>query len=231
MGLATARPRRNKMNCQVRLTSSCRMNNKCLRRTLMLCEVVCGVIFILGIFYYCRQESSPRVYIISRDSAKDSETELIDTKLQDERQDDSPTVNHVTDHVNNITKLQDARDSSATFSIHQSEKKASDSPPTRLAKLIQSSTKSLLHPFIQLNSTHINGKLLELVDVKWNKNIYFSVKTTGKYFSDRLSALIPTWFQVVNKKTVSSLLFGICYRPCVFHGPANVDEFWWQNTN
>ena len=56
------------------------------------------------------------------------------------------------------------------------------------------------------DSNHINGKLLEPVDIQWDKNIYFSVKTTTKNFKTRLSYLIATWFQVVNKKMVSTRL-------------------------
>jgi len=41
------------------------------------------------------------------------------------------------------------------------------------------------------------------VDVKWDRNIYFSVKTTAKYFKERLSVLITSWFQVINKEMVS----------------------------
>jgi len=79
--------------------------------------------------------------------------------------------------------------------------------PTNQVKLTDGLTeadlKSLSSVGIQINSTHVNGKLLEPVDIKWDRNIYFSVKTTTKYFKERLSALIPTWFQVVNKKMVS----------------------------
>ncbi|XP_065900892.1 beta-1,3-N-acetylglucosaminyltransferase manic fringe-like [Dysidea avara] len=53
------------------------------------------------------------------------------------------------------------------------------------------------------DSNHINGKLLEPVDIQWDKNIYFSVKTTTKNFKTRLSYLIATWFQVVNKKMLT----------------------------
>jgi len=56
---------------------------------------------------------------------------------------------------------------------------------------------------INMNSTHVNGKRLERVDVNWDKNIYFSVKTTSKYYRERLSVSITTWFQLVNKKMVS----------------------------
>ena len=56
---------------------------------------------------------------------------------------------------------------------------------------------------LKFDANHINGKLLEPVDVQWDNNIYFSVKTTTKNFKTRLSYLIATWFQVVNKKMVS----------------------------
>ena len=54
-----------------------------------------------------------------------------------------------------------------------------------------------------MDGTHIKGKLLERVDVGWDNNVYFSVKTTAKFYEARLSVLMLTWFQTVNKNMVS----------------------------
>ena len=42
--------------------------------------------------------------------------------------------------------------------------------------------KSILSYVIQMNSTHVNSKLLERVNVEWDRNIYFSVKTRWGLF-------------------------------------------------
>jgi len=54
----------------------------------------------------------------------------------------------------------------------------------------------------EMNSTHIWGIPMEPVDVKYENNIFFSVKTTDAYFITRLLLLMLTWFQVVNKDKV-----------------------------
>ena len=55
---------------------------------------------------------------------------------------------------------------------------------------------------IGINTTHINGILMEPVNVNYTKNIYFTVKTTHKYYTDRLLPLMLTWLQTVDKNKV-----------------------------
>ena len=55
----------------------------------------------------------------------------------------------------------------------------------------------------EMNATHINGILMEPVDAKYARNIYFTVKTTHKYYTERLFPLMSTWLQVVDKNKVS----------------------------
>ena len=54
-----------------------------------------------------------------------------------------------------------------------------------------------------INATHINGTLMESVNVNYTRNIYFSVKTTHKYYTERLFPLLLTWLQTVDKNQVS----------------------------
>lgn len=54
-----------------------------------------------------------------------------------------------------------------------------------------------------INSTHIDRFLMEPVDVTYTKNIYFTLKTSSKYFHKRLLPLALTWLQVVDKNKVS----------------------------
>ena len=55
---------------------------------------------------------------------------------------------------------------------------------------------------IGINTTHICGMLMETVNVNYSRNIYFTVKTTHKYYTDRLLLLMLTWLQAVDKNKV-----------------------------
>ena len=54
-----------------------------------------------------------------------------------------------------------------------------------------------------MNATHINGILMEPVNVNYARNIYFTIKTTHKYYTNRLFPLMLTWLQVLDKNKVS----------------------------
>ena len=54
-----------------------------------------------------------------------------------------------------------------------------------------------------MNATHINGILMEPVNVNYARNIYFTIKTTHKNYAKRLFPLMLTWLQVVDKNKVS----------------------------
>lgn len=58
----------------------------------------------------------------------------------------------------------------------------------------------------QINATHIDGILMEPVNAEYTRNIYFTVKTTYKYYTKRLFPLMLTWLQVVDKNKVSEWL-------------------------
>ena len=55
---------------------------------------------------------------------------------------------------------------------------------------------------IGINATHINGILMEPVNVNYSRNIYFTLKTTHKYYTNRLFPLMLTWLQAVDKNKV-----------------------------
>ena len=55
-----------------------------------------------------------------------------------------------------------------------------------------------------MNATHINGILLEPVNAKYTRNIYFTMKTTHKYYTKRLFLVMLTWLQVLDKNKVNS---------------------------
>ena len=55
---------------------------------------------------------------------------------------------------------------------------------------------------IGINDTHINGILMEPVNANYSRNIYFTVKTTHKYYTNRLLPLMLTWLQTVDKNKV-----------------------------
>ena len=54
-----------------------------------------------------------------------------------------------------------------------------------------------------INSTHIDGFLMEPVDATYTRNIYFTLKTSRKYFYRRLLPLALTWLQAVDKNKAS----------------------------
>ena len=53
-----------------------------------------------------------------------------------------------------------------------------------------------------INATHINGILMEPVNAKYIRNVFFTIKTTHKYYTDRLFPLMLTWLQAVDKNKV-----------------------------
>ena len=54
-----------------------------------------------------------------------------------------------------------------------------------------------------MNATHINGILMETVNVNYTRNIYFTVKTTYRFYTERLFWIMLTWLQTVDKNKVS----------------------------
>lgn len=60
-------------------------------------------------------------------------------------------------------------------------------------------------PPILMNQTHIWGLPMEPVYDSYPENIYFSVKTTHRYYSTRLLDLLLTWCQAVDKSKVSKV--------------------------
>ncbi|XP_065898656.1 beta-1,3-N-acetylglucosaminyltransferase lunatic fringe-like [Dysidea avara] len=54
-----------------------------------------------------------------------------------------------------------------------------------------------------MNRTHIWGLPMEPVNIVYPGNIYFSVKTTHYYYSERLLDLLLTWCQAVDKDKLS----------------------------
>ena len=55
----------------------------------------------------------------------------------------------------------------------------------------------------------VMGKPLEKVNVDYTRNIHFSVKTSVKNYRTRLSLLLLTWFQAVEKDQVWNV-----FNPC-----------------
>jgi len=55
------------------------------------------------------------------------------------------------------------------------------------------------------NRTNVKNTVVEsVVDVKYKRNIFFTVKTTASNYQERLSTLILTWFQTLHKDDVSN---------------------------
>lgn len=58
----------------------------------------------------------------------------------------------------------------------------------------------------RINATHVNGIPMEYINVNYTRNIYFTMKTTHKYYEQRLFPLMSTWLQLVDKNKVRQLL-------------------------
>ena len=66
-----------------------------------------------------------------------------------------------------------------------------------------------------MNTTHINGKPMERVVTNYTNNIFFTVKTSMKNYRKRLTLLMLTWFQVVDKNKVCSAPgLAMCHALC-----------------
>ena len=66
-------------------------------------------------------------------------------------------------------------------------------------------TKATNSTDIGINTTHICGVLMEPVNVNYSINIYFTIKTTHKFYTNRLLLLMLTWLQTVDKNKVCKL--------------------------
>lgn len=56
---------------------------------------------------------------------------------------------------------------------------------------------------LDMNTTHIKGVFMEQVNLNYARNIYFTIKTSNKFYSNRLFPLMLTWLQTVDKHKVS----------------------------
>ena len=91
---------------------------------------------------------------------------------------------------------------------------ATDDKLSQLRKMKQQFLRQRAPSPPEMNATHINGVLMEPVNAKYTRNIYFTVKTTHKYYTERLFPLMLTWLQVVDKNKVS-VMSSMCYSmPC-----------------
>ena len=58
-----------------------------------------------------------------------------------------------------------------------------------------------------MNLTHIAGKLMEHVTINGiTDNVYFTVRTSVENYRQRLSILLLTWFQTLDKNKVASYI-------------------------
>ena len=56
---------------------------------------------------------------------------------------------------------------------------------------------------VDMNITHIKGVFMEHVNLDYPRNIYFTIKTSNKFYISRLFPLMLTWLQTVDKHKVS----------------------------
>lgn len=90
---------------------------------------------------------------------------------------------------------------SSSSGLPSNASSGSTSPSTNPTVSITRVITSLQH-LSDLNETHVWGVPMESVHANYTRNIYFSVKSTYRYYSKRLLDLMLTWFQVVDKHKV-----------------------------
>ena len=91
-----------------------------------------------------------------------------------------------------VVKLPDKPDN-VIENMLPSQKKASDRPH----QVNQNQTD------LGINATHINGMLMEPIKANYTRNIYFTVKTTHRFYTERLFPIMLTWLQLMDKNKVS----------------------------
>ena len=103
---------------------------------------------------------------------------------------------NVVANVKEIVVLTKEQESTPTEEQESTPTKEQESTPTEE----QESTQVIYPP--EMNATHIYGLLLEPVNAKYTRNIYFTVKTTHKYYTGRLLSSVLSWLQVVDRNKV-----------------------------
>ena len=119
---------------------------------------------------------------------------------QTDFREDNDTVskleNEAEQNVKLLDKPGDVNESNSSQKDNNNQHKANGKPD----QLNQNQTD------LGMNATHINGILMEPVNVNYARNIYFTIKSTHKFYTGRLFPIMLTWLQLVDKNKVSCYL-------------------------
>ena len=188
-----------------------------------LCAIIFLItcIFLLIHVYECRQSNSYQQDLVMNSNIQtidggmdssnnegfpDNDTKLekanhkvekpVDARVQDTKSFRQQNLLHKPDHT---TKKQ----TNATTDLD------SGTITTRVKRPVVEATSHEKEPNIAdlgINSTHVNGILMESVNTELLRNVYFTIKTTRKYYRSRLLPLMLTWLQAVNKNKVRLII-------------------------
>ena len=146
----------------------------------MCCAVVC-IVLVLYVYksnshltYQQDQDFLPQAYFRDDDTASKLDKVHNEAKQEVKLPDKPDVVNK-----NKISSQKDSNQQKATDQVNQNQTVPG------------------------MNATHINGTLMEPVNAKYTRNIYFTVKTTYKFYTKRIFPIMLTWLQLVDKNKVS----------------------------
>ena len=166
----------------------------CLRRS-QLC-VMCFVlfyIFIMVYYIYNNFQSNSQLFYQQDQNIKELKTILPQADLRG----DNNTVSKLEKVYNETEQKVKLPDKPGDVN----EKKISSQRDNNQQKATDQLNQNQTVP--GMNATHINGILMEPLHVNYTRNIYFTIKTTHKYYTERLFPIMLTWLQLVDKNKVS----------------------------
>ena len=166
----------------------------CLRRS-QLC-VMCFVlfyIFIMVYYIYNNFQSNSQLFYQQDQNIKELKTILPQADLRG----DNNTVSKLEKVYNETEQKVKLPDKPGDVN----EKKISSQRDNNQQKATDQLNQNQTVP--GMNATHINGILMEPLNVNYTRNIYFTIKTTHKYYTERLFPIMLTWLQLVDKNKVS----------------------------
>ncbi|XP_065903065.1 beta-1,3-N-acetylglucosaminyltransferase radical fringe-like [Dysidea avara] len=169
-------------------------------RTIQLCMtgMVCVVVAVLLTYDWSPESSSVFVHsdiLVVEHTTINNFGSFSDDKL-DHNQEEP-------DHTN-LTP-QEVKPTSTNQNQNVNKKKAPNLPdhtsPTSQTdgKVAESTSTNEKETSPEVTSIKISGKPLEKVNANYTHNIYFSVKSSGKNYKDRLFPSMLTWFQLLDK--------------------------------
>ena len=178
------------------------MFTNCLRVTWLNVVLLVSVMLVV-LYNWIISSGSGRSYLVlvheefmPRLSSNDRDTRLLPSSSSG-----SPSI--ASTSSTQSTSLSTNSTASGSPSIASTSSTSPSTNPTTSTTQSRPSINPPSQHLSDLNETHIWGVPMEAVHANYTRNIYFSVKSTYRYYSKRLLDLMLTWFQVVDKHKVT----------------------------